>query len=89
MAMLSYSTIYNCIMEKYRDKSQFPYEVNNTIDDILFNLLHNIPDEVVKCKDCVKRDTDKCTMYYKCECGKEYISNSDDDFCSLAIKKVG
>ena len=38
--------------------------------------------EVVRCKDCILRNTDDCAMNYKCDCGSQYSWENDTDFCS-------
>lgn len=38
--------------------------------------------EVVRCKDCKWRGTEKCAMFYECDCGEQYTRETDDDFCS-------
>ena len=37
---------------------------------------------VVRCKDCRKRHTDDCSMYYACSrCGRQLDWTNDDGFC--------
>lgn len=43
--------------------------------------------EVVRCKDCVKRGTEYCSMYYQCNCGEQHTWESDNDFCSYGERK--
>ena len=38
--------------------------------------------EIVRCKDCKWRGTEKCAMFYECDCGEQYTWETDDDFCS-------
>jgi hypothetical protein len=38
--------------------------------------------EVVRCKECVKRNTADCSMYYECDCGQQHTWETDNDFCS-------
>ena len=38
--------------------------------------------EVVRCKDCKWRGTEKCAMFYECDCGEQHTWEIDDDFCS-------
>lgn len=45
--------------------------------------------EVVRCKDCILRNTDDCAMNYKCDCGSQYSWENDTDFCSWGLKKGG
>ncbi|MGE4213794.1 MAG: hypothetical protein AB7E42_03330 [Anaerotignaceae bacterium] len=42
----------------------------------------------VRCKDCVKRKTEDCSMYYECECGEQHTWEVDDDYCSLGERRV-
>lgn len=45
-------------------------------------------EEVVRCKDCIKRNTPDCAMYYVCsECGGQWSWESDNVFCSYGEKK--
>lgn len=30
---------------------------------------------VVRCKDCIKRSTEDCAMYYECDCGEQHTWN--------------
>lgn len=43
--------------------------------------------EVVRCKDCVLRNTADCAMYYICECGAQYSWETGNDFCSFGKRK--
>lgn len=43
---------------------------------------------IVRCKDCIYKGTEYCSMYYQCECGKQYTWAEDDDYCSWGKKKV-
>ena len=46
--------------------------------------------EVVRCKDCRKRNTWECAMHYESEDGKEqYGWENDNDFCSWGERKDG
>ncbi len=38
--------------------------------------------EIVRCKDCKWRGTEKCAMFYECDCGEQHTWETDDDFCS-------
>ena len=38
--------------------------------------------EIVRCKDCKWRGTEKCAMFYECDCGEQQTWETDDDFCS-------
>lgn len=42
----------------------------------------------VRCKDCVKRKTEDCSMYYECECGEQHTWEVDDDYCSVGERRV-
>lgn len=42
---------------------------------------------VVRCKDCARRGTPECGMYYECECGQQHTWETDNDFCSLGRKR--
>lgn len=44
--------------------------------------------EVVRCKNCAKRYTAECLMEYECVCGAQYSWESDDEFCSLGVRKT-
>ena len=43
--------------------------------------------EVVRCKDCKWRGTEKCAMFYVCDCGGQYSWEIDDDFCSYGERR--
>jgi len=39
--------------------------------------------EIVRCRECVKRNTSECAMWYRCEvCGGQWNWETDEDFCS-------
>ena len=40
--------------------------------------------EVIRCKDCKKRDTNLCPLYH---CVSPLINSMDDDFCSKGESK--
>lgn len=42
--------------------------------------------EVVRCKDCIKRKTQDCSMYYEAD-GEQYSWEVDDDFCSCGERR--
>lgn len=43
---------------------------------------------VVRCKNCKKRNTDDCAMYYRsAESDEQYSWNNDNDFCSWGKAK--
>ena len=42
--------------------------------------------EVVRCKDCIKRKTPDCSMYYEAD-GEQYSWEVDDDFCSQGERR--
>jgi hypothetical protein len=38
---------------------------------------------VVRCKDCIKRNTPDCLMWYECmTCGGQWTWETDNDYCS-------
>ena len=41
---------------------------------------------VVRCKDCVKRKTQDCSMYYESD-DEQYSWEVDDDFCSQGERR--
>lgn len=43
---------------------------------------------VVRCKDCIKRNTEECAMWYE-DIGDEYQYSweSDDDYCSWGKRR--
>lgn len=42
---------------------------------------------VVWCKDCIKRNTSDCAMWYKCEqCGGQWSWETNNDYCSYGTK---
>jgi hypothetical protein len=43
--------------------------------------------EVVRCKECVKRNTADCSMYYECDCGQQHTWETDNDFCSYGERR--
>lgn len=44
--------------------------------------------EVVRCKDCINRNTEDCAMYYQCNCGEQHTWESDNDYCSWGERKT-
>lgn len=42
---------------------------------------------VVHCKDCARRGTPECGMYYECECGQQHTWETDNDYCSFGKRK--
>ena len=44
--------------------------------------------EVVRCKDCINRNTGDCAMYYQCNCGEQHTWESDNDYCSWGERKT-
>lgn len=57
--------------------------------------VNNIPDagadavEVVRCKDCKKRNTEDCGMQYECGCGGQWHWETDNSYCSWGEKMDG
>lgn len=53
------------------------------------NLIENAPTvdavEVIRCKDCKKRDTNLCPLHH---CVSPMITSMDDDFCSHGERKT-
>ncbi len=44
--------------------------------------------EVVRCRECVKRKTPDCAMYYECsKCGSQHTWESSNAFCSFGKRK--
>ena len=44
---------------------------------------------VVRCKDCRKRYTEDCSMYYACSrCGRQLDWTTDDGFCDRGQRKI-
>lgn len=44
--------------------------------------------EVVRCRDCINRNTPDCAMYYDCSvCGGQWSWESDNGFCSLGKRR--
>ena len=44
--------------------------------------------EVVRCKDCIKRNTANCAMWFNCmKCGGQWSWESDNGFCSLGERR--
>ena len=43
--------------------------------------------KVVRCKDCILRKAEDCTMCYSCNCGEQHTWETDDDFCSYGERK--
>lgn len=43
--------------------------------------------EVVRCKDCIKRNTEACAMYYQCDCGEQHTWEIDNDYCNWGKRK--
>lgn len=44
--------------------------------------------EVVRCKDCIKKDTPKCAMWYDCEkCKGQWSWCNPNDFCSYGERR--
>ena len=45
--------------------------------------------EVVRCKDCGKRNTPDCAMWYKCSiCDGQWSWETDNGFCSIGERSV-
>lgn len=45
-------------------------------------------EEIVRCRDCVKRGTPECAMNYRCSvCGGQWSWETDNDFCSMGRRK--
>ena len=45
--------------------------------------------QVVRCRDCAKRNTDDCAMWYQCsECYSQHSWESDNDFLQLGCTEV-
>lgn len=59
---------------------------NALYNSAVFHLIKREPTadvvEIVRCKDCILRNTDDCAMNYKCDCGSQYSWENDTDFCS-------
>jgi hypothetical protein len=46
--------------------------------------------EVTRCKDCIKRNTPDCLMWYNCSiCGGQWTWETDNDYCSAGERKDG
>ena len=43
--------------------------------------------EVVRCKDCVKRKTPRCAMWYDCQCGGQWSWETNNVFCSYGERR--
>lgn len=44
--------------------------------------------EVVRCKDCIKRNTANCAMWFNCiKCGGQWSWESDNGFCNFGEMK--
>ena len=44
--------------------------------------------EVVRCKDCAKRNTPDCAMWYRCKnCDGQWSWETNNDFCSYGERK--
>ena len=48
---------------------------------VLTREIERMNEGIVRCKFCVKRKTDSCSMHYESDC-EEYSWEVDDDFCS-------
>ena len=45
--------------------------------------------EVVRCKDCKRRNTPDCKMWYQCViCGDYHHWERDEDFCSCGERRT-
>lgn len=45
--------------------------------------------EVVRCRECMHRKTERCQMYWESEDGREqYNWETDDDFCSSGKRRI-
>lgn len=45
---------------------------------------------VVRCKDCKRRKTEHCAMYYECaDCETQCTWESDNDYCSMGEMRDG
>ena len=43
--------------------------------------------EVVRCENCIRRGTEDCAMFYRCECGEQHTWETDNDFCSWGERR--
>ncbi len=62
---------------------------NATIYEIIFEQIQSTANmnEIVKCKDCILRNSEDCAMSYTCICGEQHYWESDNDFCSWGKKE--
>lgn len=66
---------------QYGGRFRTESEVVRMLDELKAN-------QPVRCKDCVKRKTEDCSMYYECECGEQHTWEVDDDYCSVGERRV-
>ncbi len=79
--------------KEYIEKNAALSEIESSFywkNDVL-EAIRNLPCgdviEVVRCKDCAKRKTPECSMYYECNCGEQHTWETDEDFCSGGVRK--
>ena len=69
------------------DKKTYSINAYAIYDAIQKSLIADVA-EVVRCKDCVKRNTPDCAMYYKCSvCGGQWSWENDNGFCSFGERR--
>lgn len=84
---------YDKFCQKYHGKKLILTDVlkdrygkyhNDIIYEIIFEQKQSTANmnEIVKCEDCILRNTEDCAMSYTCTCGAQLYWESDNDFCS-------
>ena len=71
-------------LASYEDTGLEPSEVAELVEDKACGRLV----EVVRCRDCVKRKTPDCSMWFDCDCGAQGTWEVDDDFCSVGVTRA-
>lgn len=62
---------------------------NSVVYEIIFEHSKSTTNtqEIVRCKDCVLKNSDNCAMSYNCNCGEQYSWETDNDYCSWGLKR--
>lgn len=85
---------YDKLIERLRTDSLYADKASLEIMDLCMDAATAIETlradlaPVVRCKECRKRYTEDCSMYYECsQCGGQWEWTTDDDFCSRGERK--
>ena len=57
------------------------------VDDVIDRCQTVDAVEVVRCRDCRRRGSEQCGMFYRCNCCEQHTWETDDDFCSYGERR--